>query len=116
MTAVLHVIGWWVLLNCTAAPCLVWFVFRNRRRAREARARWVALHPPLHQMPIQFSGIGDETARNQSTKNRKRNRSPAANRRAFQNQGTAAETAESAKCIPDIIHRSNRRKVARDRP
>jgi hypothetical protein len=49
----LHIVGCWVLLSFTLGPCMTLWIFRGKRRARSARARWIAIHPtaPLEQMP-----------------------------------------------------------------
>jgi hypothetical protein len=58
-STLITVTGWWVALNCTAGPVLVWFFFRRKRRAREARLRWIAFHPttPWDKMPLELSGM-----------------------------------------------------------
>ena len=47
MSTILHIIGWWILLSWTVGPCLTWFIFRSKRKARAERERWMALHPAM---------------------------------------------------------------------
>jgi hypothetical protein len=56
MTA-LHIIGWWVVLNCTVWPFLIWLFFRRRRRAKAAINHWIATHPTCstEQMPAEIA-------------------------------------------------------------